>query len=50
MHVFKNVVVSLWIHLIGAKDMKASHDDLKEIGVKKPLWAKVNNSNGKVHN
>ena len=31
------------------KDNKATRDDLKEIGIKKPLWVKVNNNNGKVN-
>ena len=34
--------------MTGVKDTKAACDDLKEIGVKKTLWAKVNNTNGKV--
>ena len=34
--------------MTGVKDTKAVRDDLKEIGVKKAVWAKVNNSNGKV--
>ena len=49
MYIFKNVGVSLWRHIIGGKDPKATRDDLKEIGIKKPLWAKVNNNNGKVN-
>lgn len=49
MHIFKNVGVSIWKHMTGVKDTKAARDDLKEIGVKKTLWAKVNNTNGKVH-
>ena len=48
MHIFKNVGVSIWKHMTGVKDTKAARDDLKEIGVKKTLWAKVNNSNGKI--
>ena len=34
--------------MTGGKDTKAARDDLKEIGVMKPLWARVNNNNGKV--
>ena len=49
MHIFKNVGVSLWRHMTGGKDNKAARDDLKEIGIKKSLWAKVNNNNGKVN-
>lgn len=48
MHIFKNVGVSIWKHMTGVKDTKAARDDLK-VMVKKTLWAKVNNSNGKVH-
>ena len=48
MHIFKNVGVSLWRHMMGGKDTKVARDDLKEIGVKKHLWARVNNNNGKV--
>jgi len=48
MHTFKNVGVPLWRHMRGGKDLKSSCDDLKEIGIKRPLWAKANNNTGKV--
>ena len=49
MNYILNVGVSLSRHLTSAEDTNGTRDDLKEIGVKRPLWEKVNNNNGKVH-